>query len=325
VLVTLATILLPWCLRYRFSFFLARSSFWLMKRSDRFYKRALKAKFVGMEEATLTKPKKVCDPRPQRGEGNREVALLFSGGSDSTLAAIHLLEKFDRVHLLTFDHAAIPDKGERSFTSADKLRGHFGDERIVHRIINIQDILNKVYRKSHLHDLRRYGLFEVNICAACKLSMYLAMIKYCLEHKLSFAASGANKDARDLISDQMVRVSELLEDFFKRQGITYITPVYDVNRSDWELFDFGITDKRDSKARVTRSANTQQAYCENSFPYTIYAKGYHVLRYGQKSLEGTSVKWYKEKIAKYEQRIQDIVFSPGKESYREIARLEAKR
>lgn len=321
VMVTLVTILLPWRLRYRFSFFLARTSFWLMKRSDCFYKWALKAKFVGMNEATWTKLKKAHDPLLQLGEDKREVALLFSGGSDSTLAAIHLLEEFERVHLLTFDHDAIPDKGMRSFASADRLRQRFGEERVVHKIINIQGILDKVYRKSHLHDLKRYGLFEVNICAACKLSMYLATVKYCLENNLSFAASGANKDGRDLISDQMVRVSEILEDFFRRQGITYLTPVYDVDRSDWELFDYGITEERDTKARAARSANTRQAYCENSFPYTIYAKGYHVLRYGQKSLENTSVRWYKEKIAQYEERVPDIVCDPGEEPYRKIVRF----
>jgi len=293
-----------------------------MKRSNRFYRKALEAKSIGIEEATLTKSNKDRQFRLQRGEGKSEVALLFSGGSDSTLAAVRLLSEFDRVHLLTFNHDAIPDGGNRSFPMADKLREYFGKERLAHKIIDIQDLLNKVYRKSHLDNLKRYGLFEVNICAACKLSMYLAMIRYCLENNIRFAASGANKDARDLISDQMIRVSELLEDLFNRYGITYMTPVYDVDRSDWELFSLGFTDKKDTKARAARSANAQQAYCENAFPYMIYAKGYHVPRYGQKSLENVSVKWYKEKIARYEPNISDIVLVPEKEPYREIARIE---
>jgi len=325
ILVTFLTVLLPWQIQYRFSFFLAKSSFWLMKHSDLFYRKALEAKSVGIGKATLTKGERNNHPRLEQGRGKRDVALLFSGGSDSTLAAIRLLKEFDKIHLLTFDHDAIPDKGKRSFTNVELLHKRFGKERFVHKIINIQDILNQVYRKSRLHDLRRYGFFEVNICAACKLSMYLAMIKYCLVNNISFAASGSNKDAGDLISDQMVKVSELLEEFFKKQGITFMTPVYDVDRSDWELFDLGFTKERDTKARAARSANTQQAYCENSFPYMIYAKGYHVPRYGQKSLEDTSVKWYEEKTAQYIDKISDIVLSPGKEPYKEIARLEIKQ
>ncbi len=35
---------------------------------------------------------------------SREAALMFSGGVDSTVAAVKLLDDFDRVHLLTFSN-----------------------------------------------------------------------------------------------------------------------------------------------------------------------------------------------------------------------------
>lgn len=323
LLVTLVTIILPWQLRYRFSFFLARSSFWIMKYSDRFYTLALEAKFIGQNEATLIKSKKDYSNRVDGGK--KEVAILFSGGSDSTLATIYLAKDFKRIHLLTFYHDAIPDNGKRAFKMTKKLREHYGNEIFVHKFINVQDIFNKVYRKNHFRDLWKYGLFHVNLCAACKLSMLLAIIKYCLENNIKIVVSGSNKDAGDLISDQMVKVSEILEEFFMRHDLIYMTPVYNVDRSDWELYNLGFTDVKDTKARVARSANTNQAYCENSFPYMIYAKGYHVPRYGQKSLENISVKWYKEKIKKYEKIIPNITLNPINEREEPnmiIARLE---
>lgn len=193
----------------------------------------------------------------------------------------------------------------------------------MHEIIDIDSLLREIYHKKYLQNLRRYGTFQINVCAPCKLAMYMATLAYCLREGIRFVASGSNKDSDDLLADQMGTISFLIKNFFKKHGVTYMTPVYHVDRTDWELFKLGITDKKDLKIRATKKQSSQQAFCEHGFLLSIYGKGYYVPLFGQKSLQEKSMKWFKENMEAYEKRVNDIKYSIEKETSQKSLLIKA--
>ena len=65
-----------------------------------------------------------------------EVALLYSGGTDSTYTATLMTKIYDRIHLLSYDRFGFSN-AEYSRVNIHKLKEKFGEERFVHNIINI--------------------------------------------------------------------------------------------------------------------------------------------------------------------------------------------
>ena len=84
-----------------------------------------------------------------------DVSVLFSGGSDSTLAAAVMCEQFDKVHLLTYFHPGLPF-AERSKINAKRLAKRYGKDKIRHKLINFESIFKHLYYKTYLRDVQRY-------------------------------------------------------------------------------------------------------------------------------------------------------------------------
>jgi len=306
----LVTVVLPMRVRTPYSFALSKIRWALIGHSERFLAFAMKAKRIGRNEVPIRSDNVSL---PEQRE--TRACVLFSGGSDSTLTAVRLLEKFDQVHLLTFSHPAIPEGGRRSLANSQRLKARYGESRVVHRIVDISSLLGIVYSEQKRLPLAEFDLFaRMNYCGACKIAMYLAVMKYCLSNGIPFFASGANNDGADIISDQMVVVSDFLRDFFGRYGIRYCTPVYNVGRTDWVLHELGVTDARNTKSRATRKASVRQAYCDNAFPYTIWAKGYFVPLHGQRSLEKISLRLFKEMVRIFENKVPSLYIAFDGES-----------
>lgn len=153
---------------------------------------------------------------------NEEVALMYSGGVDSTAAAVKLLETFERVHLLTWHtgHGVVNRGG--AAPGARVLMG-----RYPHRVLHAQGSTRELF-DSLLHDLlveqlRRWRSRFV-WCLSCKLSMHAATLRYCLDHGLSHAADGSSPLTPYFV-EQSAPALEWFRDFYARHGVTFHTPV----------------------------------------------------------------------------------------------------
>lgn len=87
----------------------------------------------------------------------KRASLLYLGGSDSTLAAVELNKEFDLIHLLTFKIGK-----SHLFTkswpihSANELCKIMGDDKFVHRYMNMKH-LHKTLVSGHLiENYRKY-------------------------------------------------------------------------------------------------------------------------------------------------------------------------
>ena len=118
-----------------------------------------------------------------------EVALLFTGGLDTTLAASSLAEKYGRVHLLTFSNGiCIRPKG--SAGRVKELSEKFRQTQFIHEIIYVDRLFASIRKGAGAYWKKHRSPLVFDVC--CRLAMETTTISCCLEHHIPEAA-----EARD--------------------------------------------------------------------------------------------------------------------------------
>lgn len=154
--------------------------------------------------------------------GTREVSLLFSGGVDSTTAALLLAERYDRVHLLTYRNGYGHYRIDRTRRRAEELRRHCGD-RFVHVVGSVRPLFDRML-PDPLAEYRRYGSGFI-WCLGCKMAMHTQAILYDLEHGIREAADGSSQSTGEMVEQMLLSVC-LIREMYEEHGIAYRTPVY---------------------------------------------------------------------------------------------------
>lgn len=151
-----------------------------------------------------------------------DVAVSFSGGLDTTLAVILLLEVFERVHLNIYCNGYCL-RVHSPHDVVQSLRDRFGDERIVCRTTAVRGLLDYVLG-DYAADLRRTGsplIFDL----CCRFSMELATLLYCLENGIAHAADGLNcaQPVIFMLEPEYIRMADR---FVAEHGVQLLHPVY---------------------------------------------------------------------------------------------------
>ena len=161
------------------------------------------------------------------------VALLFSGGLDSTTAALRLSETHERVHLLTFSrgygHYFLDTPGRR----ADELRKAVGD-RFEYELIDIKPLFEKVVLPTIVADYKKYRSGFV-FCLGCKVCMHAQAVAWCREHDVKLVADGSSGDTSVFV-EQRPSTLRLIIDFYREHGIEFFTPVFEQTREEKRRF-----------------------------------------------------------------------------------------
>jgi hypothetical protein len=122
-----------------------------------------------------------------------EVAVMFSGGIDSLLAAVLLLQTYDKVHLITFDKGYLEFGVKNNIRNVERLKTQFGADRIHHEIIDLKNVVKRIGAKKIRGDRKKYNL-EIRWCVRCRLGMNTGGLIYALEHNLVGYADGSNRE-----------------------------------------------------------------------------------------------------------------------------------
>ncbi|MGB8951068.1 MAG: 7-cyano-7-deazaguanine synthase [Candidatus Aminicenantales bacterium] len=160
-----------------------------------------------------------------------EVAVLFSGGIDSLLAAVVLQANYERVHLITFDKGYLEFGIKNNVRNVEKLTAVFGKERITHEVVNLKKLMKRIYR-GLLRERKRYNM-ETRWCVGCRLAMNTGGLIYALEHGLAGYADGSNReqvpseDSPVGTAENFPSIVERLRTFAGEYGVAFFTPVYD--------------------------------------------------------------------------------------------------
>ena len=169
-----------------------------------------------------------------------EIALMYSGGLDTTYAAIRLAESFSKVHLLTFcNGVCVRLKASERHVSI--LRERFGVDRIAHSIIDARDIFGRL-REDLSEGMRRHNSPLVfDLC--CRLAMETATIIYCLKSDVGCASDGSNPRTQGQMFIQQAEYLKEVDLFYSRHGIESIRP-YELLKNRDEIIavlkDYGI-------------------------------------------------------------------------------------
>ncbi len=160
---------------------------------------------------------------------SREAALMFSGGVDSTVAAVKLLDDFDRVHLLTFSngygHYAFGRTRRRVRELDERYPGRF-----IHFEASIKSMFEEVCLTTIQADYKEYGSAFM-WCMGCKLSMHARSIIYCRQNGIAMMSDGSASDSEAMVEQMLLSVS-MVYWLYEAWGIEYFVPVYHIGRDD---------------------------------------------------------------------------------------------
>jgi len=154
----------------------------------------------------------------------KDLCMMFSGGTDTTLAAMRILESDPsvRLHLLTFCNGFCV-RVQASRVHGEELRAKYGADRVVHEISYVTEIFERM-RAPCWHLIKEYrSTLVFDLC--CRLSFETAAIIYAVNHGIGQVFDGTNIDQGKLFLEKpaYLRVSKA---YFASHGIDYSSPVY---------------------------------------------------------------------------------------------------
>lgn len=248
-----------------------------------------------------------------------KVVVLYSGGSDSTLAAALMCRRFKHVYLLTYKTSPMSNV-ERSNRNFELLKEKFPKNKIIREFINSDNVFKKIYYNNYFCDFKKFKTYLcTSVCAACSLSWHTKTIIYCLKNHIHTVCDGERYEDPPIWAEQMKQILNMVRNFYKEYGINYENPVYEIDRTDWKLYEMGITKEKDvklegfanSKGETTENPNIlwkkSQPNCHGGIIGAIYLTCYFLPRFGQEENERKAVEYYEEKIKYCKSIISDQV------------------
>ena len=243
-----------------------------------------------------------------------EVSLLFSGGWDSTLAAFKLCETFRKVHLLTCYHSNSAFT-ENSKVNVIKLKNKFGGDKIVHNIIDIDQLKEDLYHGTWRQDRKDYGLFLINCeCSACRIAMFARTLIYNLENNIGYLASGEVETAPlHLITGLSDKLDKLKRELCNDFGIVYLRPAFYEKNPHKQLFELGLVDKevKHIKFPYEYLFHETQPTCYVGPFSPIFNKFYYLPSHGKEAHEENKLKYFREKMGVAREWIKDYFEKKG--------------
>ena len=160
---------------------------------------------------------------------NNEIALMFSGGVDSTATAVMLAEHYDKIHLVTYRNGYGHYYHHRTADRVDELNRRLGN-KFVYSAITIKDYFDEILVNSVIKDYKQYRSGFIWFMG-CKMSMHMRSAIYCLEHGLPRMTDGSNSDTDEMVEQALLSLS-LIQFFYEDHTVDFGTPVYEVRRED---------------------------------------------------------------------------------------------
>lgn len=157
----------------------------------------------------------------------KEVLILFSGGKDSFLSTLIMLNKGYRVNLVTFDNGQ-ELKSKNVLIGAKKIKNKFGEDKV--KIIGVKktdaifrELICSFYNYDTNYINKKFGNITISQfnCLSCRLSMYILSIIICKQKNIKLVVDGARKSQLFAIEqDKMIQEFHKLFQKFNLE-ITY--------------------------------------------------------------------------------------------------------
>ena len=157
------------------------------------------------------------------------ISLMFSGGVDSTVAAMHLAERYEHVHLLTFANGY----GHYGFTRPQRRARELDQRcpgRFTYHFESSRPLFDAIAVGSLTEDYRKYGSGFV-WCLGCKLAMHAMSAAYDRQHGITQHTDGSSGDTSEMVEQGLLALS-MIAHFYEDHGIDFVPTDYDIPRDD---------------------------------------------------------------------------------------------
>ena len=168
----------------------------------------------------------------------KKAIVLFSGGKDSFLSTILLIEKGYQVYLVHYDNMC-QIGSDNIKKGVNRLIKKYGSDKIKFiGIKNISAIFRNFIKDFYILKPReieqKYGQISVSEfnCLSCRLAMYIATIILCKQNNIKVACDGARNS--QLFAIEQDAMLSLFKGLFKTYDIEILFPVKDI-AFDYEL------------------------------------------------------------------------------------------
>jgi len=154
--------------------------------------------------------------------------MLFSGGADSTAAAVYYLNKGNKVQLITFDNGVeinlnlSEKKAKMIIRKFPKLCSWW--------MLNSRQLFHQMAIKTLEKDVKKYGNL---VCCGCKLAMLAQSIVFCKKNDIKIIADGFEKSQiyYPEQTPEYIYVADLL---CKKFGVKNEHPLYNLSSKEIE-------------------------------------------------------------------------------------------
>lgn len=228
------------------------------------------------------------------------IAVLFSGGCDSTLAAAMAAGKAGKVHLLTYKRLGV-FKTERPLAMVERLRKRYPSVEFVYAPFGIDKYYEEICYENYLSNLKKHGLKVVSSCGLCNVAMHWKTVLYCLDNRVKELYDGAVAESRTFPSQNKKIMIEGLVKMYKEFGIEYSNPVYDMGSVvEDELYKLGITASR----RIKQTERDSQPVCIDNLLFARFVDQY-LAGHSWQEYEDDMKRFYDEKLKYAVKRIKE--------------------
>jgi hypothetical protein len=202
------------------------------------------------------------------------VAVLFSGGRDSSLVAALLARDGWKVHLVTCDNG-ISMGGDVIQHRLNELQRRFPDSFACHTTLPSYGLFRHIALAAIEDDFAKYKKNLITL--GSQLATHSTAAVYCLEHGITRLASGFARYQHHL-PEQKEEAATLLRSFMQQLGITYAMPVYEYSNEDaikYKLFEFGISTKSLESTSIFSDTSSEptgalvSTYIEDKLPICL--------------------------------------------------------
>ncbi len=169
---------------------------------------------------------------------NEEVLVLFSGGKDSFLLTLLLIEKGYNVNLVTFENIC-EIKSKNAIKQAKRIQNKYGKIKV--KIIGIQktdaifrEFIKLYYNTKPSQNIEKYGDLPISQfnCLSCRLSMYVMSIIIAKQNGIHEIADGARISQKFAIEQEPLL--KCFTELFEKNGLNIVFPLKEM-KDDFEL------------------------------------------------------------------------------------------
>ena len=253
--------------------------------------------------------------------------VLYSGGSDCTLAAAKVAEqeRFDEILLMTY-RVPVSCMDENSKRNIPGLAKRYPAVRFTHEMLPVGGVLDSVLTKHRIRSVLKHGLIEASLCLHCRLSMYVRTIMYCLDHDIRHVFDGSNVTMA-LWVDQTPEGVQIVDRLFSSFGISLEHPVFyyvgddlfDLSKyfgtgesvrrfvhtstSD-ELYELGITAHKNHKSDYQASYRAQPV-CLGVVMSLLHSLGLTLPFRSYERFNGKALEWFTDKTTLFARLLRE--------------------